>query len=90
MTADALIGVAAEGLYLAALVTAPPVAAASAAGLAVAVVQTATQVQEQTIPFAAKAAAVVASLIAAGPWIQAQLEAFTVSVLEMIVTVGAG
>jgi len=90
LTADALFEVAREGLYLSVLLVAPPVGAAAAAGLAVAIVQAATQVQEQTVPFAAKAAATVAAIVAAGPWMAAQLEVFTASIFALIREVGAG
>lgn len=83
-----LIDVAREGLYLAVLLVAPPVVAGAVAGLAVAVLQTATQVQEQTIGFAARAIAVVGSLLVTGPWIGAQLQVFTAAVLAKIGQVG--
>ncbi len=89
MTADALIEIAQQGLYLLVLLVAPPVGAAMAAGLAVGVLQTATQIQEQTISFAAKAAAVIAALVFAGPWIGLQLQTFTTTVIQAIAQVGA-
>ena len=88
MTPADLLDVAREGLYLAVLLVAPAVTAGAAAGLLVAVVQTATQVQEQTIGFAARAIAVVASLLVAGPWIGAQLRVFTELVFSKIALVG--
>ena len=87
MTADTLLTLAREVLLLAALVMAPPVGAAAVAGLFIATIQTATQVQEQTVAFAVRAAAVIAALIVAGPWIGAQVGAFTEATLAMIAEV---
>jgi type III secretion HrpO family protein len=87
MTPADLMEITREGLYLAVLLVGPPVIASAVAGLVVAVIQTATQVQEQTVSFAARAIAVVASLIAAGPWIGAQLRDFTATVLAAIPSV---
>ena len=84
---EVLVTTAREGLYLLVLLVGPPVGAALAAGLAVSILQTATQIQEQTIGFAVRALAVVAALAAAGPWIGAQLAAFTRAVFELIRTV---
>ena len=89
MEADALIGVAREGLILVCMLVAPPVGAAVVAGLAVSVVQTATQIQEQTVSFAVRFAAVVGALIAAGPWIGAQLMSFASAVMLMLRDTGA-
>ncbi|MCB9506822.1 MAG: flagellar biosynthetic protein FliQ [Myxococcales bacterium] len=88
MESDALLAVARDGLMLLVWLAAPTIGAAAAAGLAIAIVQAATQVHEQTVPFAVKAAAALAGLIAAGPWIGARLVAFTASTLELARTVG--
>ncbi len=88
MGPDAILTVAREGLYLLVLLVAPPVGAAVVAGLAVSVVQAATQVQEQTVGFAVRGAAVVVALLAAAPWIGDQLVDFTTVVLAMIRDVG--
>lgn len=79
-----------EGLYLVVLLVAPPVGAALVAGLMVSIIQTATQIQEQTVGFAVRMAAVVAALLAAAPWMGAQLIVFTQTAFSMIQTVGTG
>ncbi|MFT4705046.1 MAG: flagellar biosynthetic protein FliQ [Bradymonadia bacterium] len=89
MTGPGMLDVAREALYLLVLLVGPPVGAGVVAGLLVSVVQSATQIQEQTIGFAVRAAAVVASLIVAGPWIGQQLASFTETVLAMIRDVGS-
>jgi type III secretion HrpO family protein len=85
-----LFDLAREGLYLVVLLVAPPVGAALVAGLLVSVVQTATQIQEQTIGFAVRMAAVIAALLVASPWMGAQLIVFTRTVFSMIRMVGTG
>lgn len=84
MDGAAIVDIAREGLFLVVLLAGPPVGAALVAGLAVSIVQTATQIQEQTVGFAVRAAAVVAALIVAGPWIGAQLQTFSVAVFAAI------
>lgn len=86
---DAYVDIVREALYLFVLLVGPPVGAGAVAGLAVSVVQSATQIQEQTVSFAVRATAVIAALLAAGPWIGAQLVRFTSSVMSLIAEVGA-
>lgn len=86
---DVYVDVAREGLYLLVLLVGPPVGAGVVAGLVVAIVQSATQIQEQTISFAVRAAAVIAALLAAGPWIGQQLARFATTVFSLIAEVGA-
>jgi flagellar biosynthetic protein FliQ len=77
-----------EGLYLIALLAAPPVLAVFAAGLVAALLQTATQVKEPTLSVAPKVAAALLALAVAGPWIGAQLGAFLHAVLQAVPTLG--
>ena len=84
MTPEALLSVTREALYLLVLVVAPPVGASLVAGLGVSILQTATQIQEQTVGFAVRAAAVIASLLVAGPWIGEQLHTFTTAVFALV------
>lgn len=51
-----------EALWLVLLLSAPPVIAASIVGLLVAIVQAATQIQEQTLQFTLKFFAIVLTL----------------------------
>ena len=84
MTPEALLAVTREALFLLVLVIAPPVGASLVAGLGVSILQTATQIQEQTVGFAVRAAAVIASLVIAGPWIGDQITVFSDAVIAMI------
>lgn len=55
-------------------------------GLTISIVQATTQIQEQTLTFVPKLVAVVAILAISGPWMLAQLLAFTTSIYSAIPT----
>lgn len=77
-----ILQVAREGLFLALLVSAPPVLTSMFVGLLVSLVQATTQIQEQTLTFVPKLATVMLSLAISAPWIGAQLIRFTRLVFE--------
>lgn len=52
-----------ESLWLVLILSGPPILIATAVGLVVAIIQAATQIQEQTLPQALKLAAVLISLL---------------------------
>ena len=83
-TADLLVRLAREGLFLALLLSAPVVLAAMIVGLFVSLVQATTQIQEQTLSFAPKVVAVMLALAITGPWIGAQLLRFTTALFDVI------
>jgi flagellar biosynthesis protein FliQ len=66
-----------DALTVAATATAPFVLAALAVGLLVAVIQTATQLQESVLVFAPKLAAALLVAALAGHWILDHLQTFT-------------
>ena len=51
------------------LISGPPIAIASILGLFVAVIQAATQIQEQTFAFAVKMVAVIGTIVLMGGWL---------------------
>lgn len=53
-----------QALWLVLVLSAPPIAAASIVGLLVAILQSATQLQEQTLQYAAKFFAIVLTIFA--------------------------
>lgn len=61
---DQEIQLAREALWLVLVLSAPPIIAAALAGLIVAFLQAATQIQEQTLPYAVKFLVVVLALLA--------------------------
>ena len=80
------IGIAKQALFLSLILTGPPVMAAMLVGLVISILQATTQIQEQTLTFVPKLFTVVAVLAIAGPWMLAQMVAFTSSILDSIPT----
>lgn len=87
MTADRLVALLREGLWLALLVAAPPLVAALGAGVVVSLLQQATRIEERGVTWAAKLVAGLVALALAGPWIGAHLLHFTGAVLALLPTV---
>ena len=77
-----------ESLVVSMWVSAPAALAAVAVGLAVAVLQTATQVQEQTLTYVPKLVAVGVVLLVAGGWMLTQLVRLAVTLFELIPAAG--
>jgi flagellar biosynthesis protein FliQ len=77
-----LLALGREALVLVLLVSAPPLLAALAVGLAVGVLQAATQVQEPTLGVVPRLAAALAALGIAGPWIGARVTRFAQACLD--------
>ena len=65
-----------QALWLVLLLSGPPILAASAVGLAVAVFQSATQLQEQTLQYAAKFVAIVLTIFLTASLLGGTLYAF--------------
>lgn len=72
-----IVSVTMEALWLVLLLSAPPIIAASAVGLLVAVVQAATQLQEQTLQYTLKFFAVVITLFVTAGLLAGSLFTFT-------------
>lgn len=77
-----LIAYLKQALQLVLWLSMPPIAVAAIVGTAFALFQALTQIQEQTLSFAVKLIAVVATLMLLGPWIGAELYNYTVSVFD--------
>jgi flagellar biosynthesis protein FliQ len=88
MADDVLLMVAREGLYLVLLLSAPMVVAALLIGLVTSVLQATTQLQDASLGFVPRLVVVLLALLAASPWIGAQLVRFTTAVLEGVPYVG--
>jgi flagellar biosynthetic protein FliQ len=71
-------------LWTATLVTAPSVLALVIVGLVMAILQAATQINDQTVAFAPKAVAMVAALIFAGPFMMNELTKFITAVFAAV------
>jgi type III secretion protein S len=64
MSGAEAVQLAREALWLVLVLSAPPMLAAALAGLAIAFLQAATQLQEQTIQYTVKFVAIVVTLLA--------------------------
>jgi flagellar biosynthetic protein FliQ len=73
------VAIAKQTLFLALILTGPPVLTAMLVGLTISILQATTQVQEQTLTFVPKLVGVITVLAVAGPWMLAQLIAFASS-----------
>ncbi len=77
MTADAVIDMSQQVLYLIALIASPMLLSALAIGLLVGMFQAATSINEQTLAFIPKLAILLVSILVAGPWMLNLLVSFT-------------
>lgn len=77
-----------EALVVSIWVSAPAAIAALVVGLVIAVAQTATQVQEQTLTYVPKLVAVGFVLLVAGGWMLSELVRLTTALFEQIPAAG--
>ena len=64
----------------------PSVAAAMLVGVGIALVQALTQIQEITLTFVPKIVAILVAMVLAGPFVGAQISAFSSVIFERIET----
>jgi type III secretion protein S len=72
-----IVSLTMEALWLVLLLSAPPIIAASAVGLLVAIIQAATQLQEQTLQYTLKFFAIVLTLFITASLLAGSLYRFT-------------
>jgi flagellar biosynthesis protein FliQ len=84
MTSAAALDWFRQLLWTATLVTAPSVLAVVIVGLVMAILQAATQVNDQTVAFAPKALAIVVALVLGGPFMMSELTKFTNAVFAAV------
>ena len=77
-----------QGLWMAVLLSAPPLLIATIFGLAVSLVQAVTQVQDQTLPYVCKLVAVSVVLAMMGRWIGSELMQLCNLAFNLIPTIG--
>ncbi|MDQ3206452.1 MAG: flagellar type III secretion system protein FliQ [Pseudomonadota bacterium] len=73
-----------RGLQMALLLGAPPLLAVLVIGVVVGIIQAATQINEQTIAFVAKAIALTTTLALTGHFLLGKLVAFTIDLFQRI------
>lgn len=81
--ADVALGLVKRLLWNALVISAPVLGAALAVGLAISVLQVATQLQEMTLTYVPKMLVVVLALIALGPWMLHQLTQFATAMMRL-------
>ena len=86
MTDAAALEVTQRALMLAIMISAPVLGIGLVVGLVVAVFQAATQINEMTLTFIPKIAAVAAALVLFGPWMLNKLVSFTSGLIQSIPT----
>ena len=84
MTDHEVINIAVQSILLAAKLAAPILAVSLGIGLFVGLLQSATQIQEQTLTFVPKLVGVALVILLAGHWMLGQTIAFTHSLFNMI------
>ncbi|GJI87651.1 MULTISPECIES: type III secretion system export apparatus subunit SctS [Duganella] len=77
-----------QGLWMAIMLSAPPLIIATLCGVAVSLVQAVTQIQDQTLPYVVKLVAVAVTLAGMGRWIGVELIQLTELAMRMVPDVG--
>jgi len=81
MTSLEAITLGQDAIYITLLLSAPPLIVGLVVGLAIAIFQATTQIQEMTITFVPKIVAVMASLIFFASWMLIKLNDYTQDLL---------
>lgn len=81
LDANFIIGLGTEVMWVIVKLTAPVLGFGLAVGLLVSLFQATTQIQEQTLAFVPKIAAVIFALLIFGPWMLASLLDFSQNIL---------
>ncbi|MBM4250374.1 MAG: flagellar biosynthesis protein FliQ [Deltaproteobacteria bacterium] len=84
MTDQTVIDLGARAVMVAMQISAPVLIAALVTGVAISVVQAATQIQEQTLSFVPKILMITLALMVCGPWIIQIMTAFTTDIFNGI------
>ncbi len=83
-----LLSVLGKALYLTLWLSLPTIIVASVAGTLFSLFQALTQIQEQTLSFAVKLIAVMATLALTAGWVGSELYNYTVMVMDAIPRLG--
>lgn len=84
MNEGSVIDIAVQSILLATKLAAPILGVSLGIGLFVGLIQSATQIQEQTLTFVPKLAGVALVIIVTGHWMLSQVIAFTQGLFDMI------
>lgn len=86
MDANFIVGLGAQVMWIIVKLTAPVLGFGLAVGLLISIFQATTQIQEQTLAFVPKIAAVIIALLVFGPWMLATLLSFSSGILGQLNT----
>lgn len=86
MTPEVALNEMRQALEVALMVAAPMLLSVLAIGVVVGILQAATQINEPTIAFVAKAIGLAAVLSLSGGWMMAKLVEFTIALVQRIPT----
>jgi flagellar biosynthetic protein FliQ len=84
MTDSSVIDIAVQSILLATKLAGPILIVTLAVGFGIGLLQSATQLQEQTLTFVPKLAGVALVIVLAGHWMLSQVIGFTTNLFEMI------
>jgi len=79
-----VIDIAVQSILLATKLSAPILGVSLAIGLFVGLIQSATQIQEQTLTFVPKLAGIALVIVITGHWMLSQIMAYTQGLFELI------
>ncbi len=77
-----------QGMWLVVEISAPPLLVAALCGLIVSMLQTVTQIQDQTVPYVIKLAAIVVTILVCARWICNELAQLINLAFELMPNVG--
>ncbi|WP_104166908.1 flagellar biosynthesis protein FliQ [Arthrobacter sp. SX1312] len=84
MDTNAVLDIGLAGIWVAAKLSAPVLLTALVVGFAISLLQSITQIQEVTLSFVPKAAAVCLALLVCGHWMISEMISFTHEMFERI------
>ena len=84
METSAVLDIAVQALWVSAKLAAPVLITALVVGFAISVLQSITQIQEVTLSFVPKAAAVGVVLLVTGHWMITEMVSFSQAMFDMI------
>lgn len=88
MTIETILEISTQALLVVLYVVGPPLGAAMAVGIFLAILQAATQIQETSLTFVPKIAAIGITLLFTGPWGINHLTAFVREIMVIFEGVG--
>ncbi len=84
MNEQTVIDLAANTIWVTMEVAAPALIAALVTGLIIAIIQAATQINEQTVAFLPKIIVMMGAMVICGPWILQTIMTFTINLFKEI------